>query len=97
MNKAEFIDYIANNSNITKRDAEKVINTFADMTTKALGEGKDISLVGFGKFYTSKTMARTGRNPKTGAALQIEARIQPKFSAGSSLKTACNAGAKKKK
>lgn len=95
MNKTEFIDYIADKNSITKHEAEKVINTFVASTTSALGEGQDISLIGFGKFYTTQVEARTGRNPKTGAALQIDAYTQPKFSAGSSLKSACNTSKKK--
>jgi DNA-binding protein HU-beta len=97
MNKTEFIDYISANHSCTKIEAEKIINTFVSSTTSALGEGKDISLIGFGKFYTSKVEARTGRNPKTGAALQIDAYVQPKFSAGSALKDACNQDKKKGK
>lgn len=95
MNKAEFIDYIATKHHCTKTEAEHIINTFVASATSALGEGKDISLIGFGKFYTSKVAARVGRNPKTGAALQIDAHVQPKFSAGSGLKDACNQNRKK--
>lgn len=90
MNKAELVDYIAKQHSCTKVDAEKAINMFTESVTSALGEEKDISLVGFGKFYSSKVAARAGRNPKTGAALKIEAYVQPKFSAGEKLKSACN-------
>jgi len=90
MNKAEFIDYIAKQHNCTKVEAEKTINMFSESVTNALGEEKDIVLIGFGKFYTSKVAARVGRNPRTGEPLKIEAYTQPKFSAGEKLKTACN-------
>jgi DNA-binding protein HU-beta len=90
MNKAEFISYIAEKNNFTKVEAERTINSFTDAVTSALGEGKEISLIGFGKFYTSKVEAREGRNPKTGAPLKIDAYTQAKFSAGENLKKACN-------
>ncbi len=62
---------------------------------------KEVMLIGFGKFYSSKVAARQGRNPRTGQPLKIEAYVQPKFSAGEKLKSACNgqkaSGAKAKK
>ena len=90
MNKAEFIDYIAEKHNCTKVEAERIINFFTSSVTSALAEGKDISFVGFGKFSTSKVQARTGRNPRTGKPLEVAAYIKPKFSAGQSLKDSCN-------
>ena len=90
MNKGEFINYMANQHGISKVEAERIINTYAESTTSALAEGNDIVLVGFGKFYASKVEARDGRNPSTGAPLKIPAYIQPRFSAGEKLKAACN-------
>ena len=90
MNKAEFIDYVSNKNNCTKVEAERIINIFVESVSSGLSDGKDIVLVGFGKFYTSKLQARTGRNPKTGAPIKIDAYTQPKFSAGAKLKSACN-------
>lgn len=90
MNKGEFVEYIAKQHSCSKVDAEKTINMFTESVTSALGEEKDIVLVGFGKFFSSKVAARAGRNPKTGAPLNIEAYVQPKFSAGEKLKSACN-------
>jgi len=55
-----------------------------------MGQGKEISLLGFGNFSISKVAARTGRNPRTGTALKIAAYNQPKFKVGSKLKEACN-------
>lgn len=90
MNKQEFIDYIADKHDCSKVEAEKIINIFSSSVTSALSEKKEVVLVGFGKFYTTQVEGRTGRNPKTGAALKIDAYVQPKFSSGSKLKEACN-------
>jgi DNA-binding protein HU-beta len=90
MNKAEFISYIAEKNNSTKVEAERIINSFTDAVTSALGEGQEIALLGFGRFYASKVEAREGRNPRTGASMKIDAHTQPKFSAGENLKKACN-------
>ena len=90
MNKSELIDHIAQEHGCTKADAERAVNMFTGSVTSALGKGEEIALVGFGTFYASKVAAREGRNPKTGAALKIAARTQPKFRAGKTLKDACN-------
>jgi len=90
MNKTEFVDYISSQNNCTKVEAEKAISLFTNGITGALSDGNLVALVGFGNFSVSKVEARTGRNPKTGEPLAIPARIQPKFSAGKSLKDACN-------
>jgi len=90
MNKSELIDHISQEHGCTKADAERAINMFTGSVTSALGKGEEITLVGFGTFYASKVAAREGRNPKTGAALKIAARVQPKFRAGKALKDACN-------
>ncbi|MES2214779.1 MAG: HU family DNA-binding protein [Pseudomonadota bacterium] len=90
MNKSEFTDYISKKYDISRMEAEKVINIFTSSVTSALGEGSEIQLVGFGAFFVSKREARTGRNPRTGAAIKIEAYNQPSFKVGKSLKDACN-------
>ena len=91
MNKTEFIDHIAKQHDCTKVEAERIVNIFTSSIKSALGSGagSDVTLVGFGKFYAMQVAARVGRNPKTGATIQIGA-VQPKFSAGQSLKSACN-------
>jgi nucleoid DNA-binding protein len=58
MNKAEFIDYMASQQECTKVEAEKIINAFSNAVTYALGEGKEIALMGFGRFYSSKVAAK---------------------------------------
>ena len=90
MNKQEFIDHIANQHGCTKKEAEKAIDIFTSSVINALGEGKEISLVGFGNFGINKIAARSGSNPRTGEALKIAAYNQPKFKVGSKLKNACN-------
>ena len=90
MNKSEFITHIADQHKCTKIEAEKVIDTFTSSVIAAIGQGKEISLLGFGNFTISKVAARTGRNPRTGMALKIAAYNQPKFKVGSKLKDAVN-------
>ena len=90
MNKAEFVNHIADQYQCTKVDAEKAIDMFTSSVIDAIGQGKEISLLGFGNFTVSKVAARTGRNPRTGSALKIAAYNQPKFKVGSKLKDAVN-------
>ena len=90
MNKSEFITHIADQHKCTKVQAEKVIDTFTSSVIDAIGQGKEISLLGFGNFTISQVAARNGRNPRTGTALKIEAYNQPKYKVGSKLKEACN-------
>ncbi len=90
MNKEELVSYMATKHDCTKVEAERVIKMFVSSITSSLEEGKEVSLIGFGKFYTTKTPAREGRNPKTGHPTSIPAYTQPRFSAGQSLKNAVN-------
>ncbi len=90
MNKAEFITHIADQYQCSKIEAEKVIDMFTSSVIDAMGQGKEISLIGFGNFSIGKIPARTGRNPRTGAALKIAAYNQPKFKVGQKLKDAVN-------
>ena len=90
MNKPEFISFISEKQDCSKVEAVKIINIFIDSVTKALGEGEEIPLVGFGKFSVSKIPARKGRNPHTKKEMQIAAYKNPRFKAGKLLKDACN-------
>ena len=90
MNKSEFITHIADQHKCTKIEAEKVIDTFTSSVIAAIGQGKEISLLGFGNFTISKVAARTGRNPRTGQELKIAAYNQPKFKIGQKLKDVVN-------
>ena len=90
MNKQEFVDHIASEHSCTKKEAEKAIDMFTSSVIDALGEGKEISLIGFGNFSVNKIAARSGRNPRTGEALKIAAYNQPKFKVGQKLKDVVN-------
>jgi len=90
MNKQQFISYIAEKYECTKVEAEKTIDRFVSSVIDAIGQGNEISLVGFGNFTISKVAARTGRNPRTGTSLKIAAYNQPKFKVGKKLKDAVN-------
>ena len=88
MTKAELIAAIAKECKISKTLSEKTINSFTNHITKTLKKGDRLSLTGFGTFCVSKRKARKGRNPQTGAELNIKARSMPKFKAGKELKKA---------
>ena len=95
MTKAELIDAVAKESGVTKADAERAIGAFFDTVTKAAKKGDKVAWPGFGSFSTSKSAARTGRNPQTGAAVKIPAATRLKFTASSTVKTALNPKRKK--
>ncbi|GAB5490932.1 MAG: HU family DNA-binding protein [Phototrophicaceae bacterium] len=88
MNKSELVSAMAEAAGITKAEADKALDAFTDTVTSALKKGDKVSLVGFGTFSTSERAARKGRNPQTGAEIQIAARTVPKFKAGKGLKDA---------
>lgn len=85
MNKAQLIDAIASDANLTKADAKRALDAFVDTTTAALKKGDRVALVGFGSFSVSKRNARTGRNPQTGKPITISAKKVVKFKAGADL------------
>lgn len=88
MTKAELIDVMALEADITKVAAEKAINSFAANVQKVLKKGDKITLTGFGTFQVSRRKARKGLNPQTKKAITIPACRVPKFKAGKSLKAA---------
>ena len=88
MTKEELVAKAAQDAGITKTDAAAALNSILGSITKALAKGDRVSLVGFGTFSVSKRAARTGRNPATGATIQIPAANVPKFKAGKKLKGA---------
>ena len=91
MNKTELIAAIAEQAEISKKDAEKALKAFVDVVTEQLKEGEIVQLVGFGTFEVSERAAREGRNPQTGKTMKIAACKAPKFKAGKALKDAVNA------
>ncbi|QSX33328.1 HU family DNA-binding protein [Shewanella avicenniae] len=90
MNKAELIASIADKADLTKAQATSALKSIESAVTEALKEGKKVSIVGFGSFETSTRAARVGRNPSTGAEIEIPAAVIPKFKAGKALKDSVN-------
>ena len=90
MNKTELVTAIAEQAEISKKDAEAALKAFADVVSAALKNGDKVQLVGFGTFAVSKRSATTGRNPRTGQTINIPARNQPKFKAGKVLVDSVN-------
>lgn len=86
MSKAELVEKIAQQANLTKADAERAVNAFMSVVTAALKEDEDVTLVGFGTFTTGDRAARQGRNPQTGETIDIAARKVVKFKPGKALK-----------
>lgn len=90
MTKQELVDYIADNAGLSKKDAAAALSSFVDGVKASLKKGQSTTLVGFGTFSVSKRNARQGRNPQTGATINIPARNAPVFKAGKALKEAVN-------
>ncbi len=90
MNKQDLAAAVADSTNLTKADANKAVDAIFDVITQTLKKGDDVRLAGFGTFRVAKRAARTGRNPQTGATINIPASKQPKFSAGKGLKDVVN-------
>jgi len=88
--KAELIDAVADAAGVSKADAERTLGAFFDHVVTATKKGEKVAWPGFGSFSTTKRSARTGRNPQTGAPVQIKASTAMKFSASSTLKSALN-------
>ena len=90
MNKNELIEAVSSSTGLAKTDSGKAVDAVVASITKALKTGGDVRLVGFGTFSVANRKATTGRNPRTGEAIQIKASKQPKLKAGKVLKDAVN-------
>ena len=90
MNKTELIDAVADAADLSKADAGRAVDAVVDTITGALKDGDSVTLVGFGTFLVRARAARTGRNPQTGATIEIKAANAPAFKAGKALKDAVN-------
>ncbi|MFV8833521.1 MULTISPECIES: HU family DNA-binding protein [Aquisalimonas] len=90
MNKSELIEAVAQNADLSKASAAKAVDAMVDAVTSALKENDSVSLVGFGTFSVRERAARSGRNPRTGATINIPATKVPSFKAGKALKDAVN-------
>ncbi|MCI8381590.1 MAG: HU family DNA-binding protein [Lachnospiraceae bacterium] len=91
MNKMELVAAVAEQAEISKKDAEKAVKAFTDVIADELKKGGKVQLVGFGTFEVSERAAREGRNPQSGKMMQIPASKAPKFKAGKALKDMLNA------
>ncbi len=90
MTKAELIEAIADAAGVSKADAERTVGAFFDTVVSKTKDGDKVAWAGFGSFSTTKRPARVGRNPQTGAPVQISASTAMKFTASSTLKSALN-------
>ena len=88
MNKAELIQAVAAKAELDKKTADKAVAAVIGAITDALAAGEKVQLIGFGTFEVKERAARTGRNPQTGAAVEIAASKVPAFKAGAALKNA---------
>ena len=88
MNKSDLIVAIATRADISKAAAGRALDSAIEAITKSVATGDSVTLVGFGSFKSVKRAARTGKNPKTGATIQIPASTSPKFTAGAAFKAA---------
>ena len=90
MNKTELVAAMAEQAQISKKDAEAALKAFTDVVANELKANGKVQLVGFGTFEVSERAAREGRNPQTGETMTIEASKAPKFKAGKALKDMIN-------
>ena len=88
MNKTELIAAVAEQAELSKKDAEKALKAFTDVIAAELVKGEKVQLVGFGTFEVRERAAREGVNPRTGDKIKIAASKVPAFKAGSALKDA---------
>jgi DNA-binding protein HU-beta len=91
--KNEFVDRVADKSGLGKGEAAKAVDAVLDSLQEVLSRGGEVNFTGFGKFSVADRSARQGVNPQTGEKIQIAASRVPRFSAGSSLKSAVKSGA----
>ena len=90
MNKSDLVDAVAGSADMSKAEAGRAVDAVLDGISGALGQGDSVALVGFGTFSVRHRAAREGRNPQTGAAINIPAANVPKFRPGKSLKETLN-------
>jgi DNA-binding protein HU-beta len=90
VNKTELIEHIARQADISKAAASRALEAMIGGVKTSLKKNTTVSLVGFGTFSVGKRAARSGRNPRTGAAIKIKAAKVPKFRPGKALKDALN-------
>ncbi len=89
-NKGDVVDAVAREAGISKKGAGAAVNAVINTITDALKAGDKVTLPGFGTFSVTRRAARSGRDPRTGNAIQISARTQPRFKPGKGLRDAIN-------
>ncbi|MCQ2554819.1 MAG: HU family DNA-binding protein [Clostridia bacterium] len=90
MNKTELISVVAEKAGMSKKDAKAAVEATFAAIEEALVKGDKVQLIGFGTFETKKRAARTGKNPRNGAPVEIKACCAPAFKAGKALKDTLN-------
>ena len=90
MKKNDLIANVATRSGLSKADSGRALDAVLDTITSELSRGGEVRIIGFGTFSVSNRSATTGRNPRTGAVINIPASKQPKFKAGAPLKASVN-------
>lgn len=90
MNKAQLVEKIASDAKLPKAQTEMILDHTIEAIKKAVSKGDDVKLVGFGTFSRGKRKARSGRNPQTGATIEIPASKVPRFKAGKEFKEMVN-------
>ena len=90
MIKTELVAAMAEQTNLSKKDAEAALKAFIEVVSEELKKGEKVQLVGFGTFEVSERAAREGRNPQTGETMEIKASKTPKFTAGKAIKDMMN-------
>ena len=88
MTKSDFVEKVASESGLSKKDAGTAVDAVISSIETALKGGDEVSFTGFGKFHVADRGAREGRNPRTGETMTIAASRVPRFTAGSGLKKA---------
>ena len=90
MNRHELVTVVAERAGLGRPEASRAVDAVFDAISAALTTGADVKLVGFGTFHVTHRAASAGRNPRTGEPMQLDARNQPKFTAGKVLRDAVN-------
>ncbi len=86
MNKGEFIDRLADSTNLTKKEARKILDSVLDLIQKTLLQGEEVKLVGFGKFGVRARKASSRINPQTKEQIHVDAKVVPLFKPGKELR-----------
>ena len=86
MNRSDLINALKEEANLSRKDSEKIVDTFFQTITDTLASGERVEIRGFGSFTVKKYKPYTGRNPKTGVQIRVPAKKLPFFKVGKELK-----------